>query len=174
MTDTPVTTVAAGTLPPTTQVVTASAHVSAIAKLKLEVFDVEQEIAKAWAAHEVLIVAVVSAIAGAIIGSWIFSGCAMPYSSGEDAAAHHAANTAAVAIPVASIFLHLPEVLTALVSIMGIIWYTILIYDWACKRRHIRMQIKQSADRVAVPILEQHEIDRHNDDTAHVNPPPFN
>lgn len=60
------------------------------------------------------------------------------YSAGEDAMAHHAANTAAIAIPVASVILHLPEVLTAIVSLLGIVWYGILIFDWVTKKREAR------------------------------------
>lgn len=76
--------------------------------------------------------------------------------------AHHAANTAAVAIPVASVVLHLPEILTAIVSLLGIVWYAILIFDWVSKKISTRRQLKQSADRVAVPILEErHGLDEH-------------
>lgn len=69
--------------------------------------------------------------------------------------AHHAANTAAVAIPVFSVILHLPEVLTAVVSLLGIVWYSILIYDWVMKRLQQRAQTRQSTLRVATALIEE-------------------
>lgn len=86
----------------------------------------------------------------------------MAYSPAEDAMAHHAANTAAVVVPVASVLLHLPEVLTCMVSFMGIMWYGILMFDWATKRIAQRRQMKQSAGRVRDKITEMphaHTID---------------
>jgi len=79
----------------------------------------------------------------------------MAYSPVEDAMAHHAANTAAVAIPVFSVVLHLPEILTCAVSFMGILWYGILMFDWASKRFALHRQLKQSSRRVAEPIIEE-------------------
>lgn len=79
----------------------------------------------------------------------------MAYSPAEDAMAHHAANTAAVVVPVVSVVLHLPEVLTCVVSLLGIVWYAILIWDWANKKIALHRALKQSADRVAVPIIEE-------------------
>lgn len=81
------------------------------------------------------------------------------YSPAEDAMAHHAANTAAIAIPVASVILHLPEVLTACVSFMGIVWYGILIFDWISKRRAQKRQLKESAGRVRDKITEMPHVD---------------
>lgn len=69
--------------------------------------------------------------------------------------AHHAANTAAVAIPIFSVILHLPEVLTAIVSLLGIVWYSILIYDWVVKRLQQRAQTRQSTFRVTAALIEE-------------------
>lgn len=81
-----------------------------------------------------------------------------PYSHAEDALAHHAANTAAVAIPVASVIFRLPEILTMIVSFLGIVWYGILIFDWVSRKVASHRQLKQSADRVAVPILDERHV----------------
>ena len=88
----------------------------------------------------------------------------MAYSPTEDAMAHHAANTAAVVVPLTSALLHLPEILTCLVSFMGILWYGILMYDWIVKKIQIAKQVKQSSVRVAAPILEEKHPDAHTPD----------
>lgn len=50
-------------------------------------------------------------------------------SHGSDAIAHHAANAAAIAIPVGSILLRAPEILSIVLSIVGLAWYSVLFYD---------------------------------------------
>lgn len=73
----------------------------------------------------------------------------------DDALAHHAANAAAVVIPVASVTFHLPEVITVLVGILGIIWYAILIGEKIARWRAQWKQTRQSTGRVAVKELEE-------------------
>lgn len=53
----------------------------------------------------------------------------------HDPMAHHAANLAAVVAPVASAMLSLPEVLTVVLTCMGIAWYAVLFYDRFFKRK---------------------------------------
>lgn len=49
------------------------------------------------------------------------------HSQTQEAVIHHAANAAAVAIPVGSVVFHLPEWVAVTAGILGIIWYLILI-----------------------------------------------
>lgn len=57
----------------------------------------------------------------------------------------------------AALFAHLPETLSCLVAIASLFYYYLVISDKLAQRRAVRDALKQSADRVAVPILE----DRH-------------
>lgn len=77
----------------------------------------------------------------------------------SDAAAHHAANAAAVAIPVGSVIFRLPEIVTLVVGVLGIIWYAILIAEKMTKWWQQLKQIRQSAHRVAVKDLKEHHDD---------------
>jgi hypothetical protein len=56
----------------------------------------------------------------------------------QDAVIHHSANAAAVTIPVLSAWLNAPVLLTVVTSILGIVWYCILIGEkvLAWKQRH--------------------------------------
>jgi hypothetical protein len=47
----------------------------------------------------------------------------------QDQVIHHAANFAAITIPVVSFSLNGPEAFTYITSILGIIWYLILITE---------------------------------------------
>lgn len=53
----------------------------------------------------------------------------------HDPVIHHAANIVAVVAPVTSVVLNLPEVLTVVLTIMGIAWYGVLFYDRFFKRK---------------------------------------
>lgn len=57
----------------------------------------------------------------------------------QDATIHHAANTAAIIIPLMSISLHGPEILSYTTASLGIVWYAILIGEriasWISRRR---------------------------------------
>lgn len=41
----------------------------------------------------------------------------------------HGINATVVAVPAASIWLHLPEELSILLTLVGLIWYGVLFYD---------------------------------------------
>ena len=47
----------------------------------------------------------------------------------NDQVAHHAANAAAVAVPVAAVAYHLPDYLVYSTAIAGLIWYIMLISE---------------------------------------------
>ena len=74
------------------------------------------------------------------------------YTPNEDVLAHHAANAAAVAFPVASVVLHLPEIVTVVVGILGIVWYGILIGEkimgWVKQMKQIRASSRNVAERL--------------------------
>ena len=57
----------------------------------------------------------------------------------HDHAAHHAANIAAIVIPTLSFSLNGPAVLTYTTSVLGIVWYGLLIgekiYHWTKRRK---------------------------------------
>jgi len=63
----------------------------------------------------------------------------MSQSHTQDVVVHHAANAAAVAIPVGSVVFHLPEWVAIVAGCLGIIWYMILIGEkisgWVVKAR---------------------------------------
>lgn len=48
---------------------------------------------------------------------------------GSDALAHHAANAAAIAMPLGSLVLGLSPYLTVVLTIAGLAWYGVLFYD---------------------------------------------
>lgn len=48
---------------------------------------------------------------------------------GSDAIAHHAANAAAIVLPVGSVVLHLPEIVSVILGLVGLAWYGVLFYD---------------------------------------------
>lgn len=50
----------------------------------------------------------------------------------QDHVIHHAANLAAITIPVMSISLHAPEALSYTTAGLGIAWYVILIGERVC------------------------------------------
>jgi hypothetical protein len=56
----------------------------------------------------------------------------------QDPVVHHGINAAAVLIPTVSFLLQAPPYLTVLLSLLGIVWYTILIAEklisWLRKR----------------------------------------
>lgn len=68
----------------------------------------------------------------------------MIQSHGSDAIAHHAANAAAIAIPVGSILLRAPEILSIVLSLVGLAWYSVLFYD-----RFIKAKPNVQTDRPA-------------------------
>ncbi len=73
----------------------------------------------------------------------------------QDAVIHHAANAAAVAIPAGAAVFHLPDILTIMTAIAGLLWYAILISEkvalWFRKYR----QFRQSSHRVATKLNEE-------------------
>lgn len=77
------------------------------------------------------------------------------YTPGEDAIAHHAANAAAVVFPVASVVLHLPEIVTVVVGILGIVWYAILIGEKIAGWRAQFLQIQASSRAVAERLKDE-------------------
>ena len=48
---------------------------------------------------------------------------------GSDALAHHAANVAAIAIPLGAFFLTAEPYLVIAATIAGLLWYAVLFYD---------------------------------------------
>jgi len=54
---------------------------------------------------------------------------ALPISHGSDALAHHAANAAAIAIPVGAYFLGAEPYLVLIATVAGLLWYAVLFYD---------------------------------------------
>ena len=50
-------------------------------------------------------------------------------SHGSDAVAHHAANAAAIAIPVGAYFLDAEPYLVFIATLAGLLWYAVLFYD---------------------------------------------
>lgn len=55
---------------------------------------------------------------------------------GSDALAHHAANAAALAMPLGSLVLGLSPYLTILLMVAGLAWYGVLFYDrFAAKKK---------------------------------------
>lgn len=63
----------------------------------------------------------------------------MQYTPTDDALAHHAANAAAIVIPVGAAVLQAPYNFTWVTVVLGAIWYLILIGEWAYKKyRSIR------------------------------------
>lgn len=48
--------------------------------------------------------------------------------------AQHAINGGAIVFPVASVWLHLPEVLSVILTLAGIGWYGVLFYDRFIKK----------------------------------------
>lgn len=81
------------------------------------------------------------------------------YTPGEDVIAHHAANVAAIAFPMASVVLHLPEVVTVVVGILGIIWYGILIGEKIAGWRAQFLQI-QASSRTVVERLKDEQTQK--------------
>lgn len=81
-----------------------------------------------------------------------------PYSHVDDVLAHHAANTAAVVIPVASAAFRLPEYITMAVGLAGLIWYGILIGEWIAKKRRLWIQMHDSKGRVKVVITGPNHV----------------
>lgn len=51
------------------------------------------------------------------------------YTHANDTLSHHAANVAAIAFPISSLVLHLPEALSILLMCLGVGWYGVLFYD---------------------------------------------
>lgn len=43
--------------------------------------------------------------------------------------AHHAANAAAIALPVGSVLFHLSAILSVVLTVAGLAWYGVLFYD---------------------------------------------
>lgn len=60
----------------------------------------------------------------------------------QDTAAHHAANVSAIAIPVISVSLNGPLILSYATGVLGVIWYLILIAErvnaWIQRRKAAR------------------------------------
>lgn len=82
----------------------------------------------------------------------------------QEPTAQHTVNAAALVVPLVSSALSWPEVLTIILTCLGILWYLIQMGDWAVKKCKIFIMIRQSSRRVAKPILEDHEIERKCDD----------
>ena len=61
---------------------------------------------------------------------------------GSDQIAHHAANAAAIAFPIASIMLQLPTALSIVLMILGIGWYIVLFTEkvafWRAKSQTVK------------------------------------
>lgn len=63
----------------------------------------------------------------------------------------------------AAIAAHAPEVLSCAVALASLFYYYLVITDKLAQRRAVRDALKQSADRVAIPILEDRHADTHDD-----------
>lgn len=68
------------------------------------------------------------------------------FQNAQEATIHHAANAAAVVIPVGAAVFHLPEYVTMITAGLGAIWYLILIGEWLYKKyRSFRYGVKGRA-----------------------------
>jgi hypothetical protein len=83
------------------------------------------------------------------------------HSNAQEVAIHHAANTAAIAIPVGAIAYHLPDAVVATTGLLGATWYLILIGEKIALWRAQWRQTRESANRVALILQEE----RHGDET---------
>ena len=72
------------------------------------------------------------------------------YSHAGDNLAHHAANVAAIAFPLSSVLLHLPETLSIALMVMGLAWYIILFYD--------RYQIYKQTKTITSVVTDTHTV----------------
>ena len=70
-------------------------------------------------------------------------------------ATQHTFNALPVVATFGSIVSHLPEAITVLVGLASLFYYWLVISEKLEQRKAQRDQIKQSATRVAVPILEE-------------------
>jgi hypothetical protein len=76
-------------------------------------------------------------------------------STGQEAVIHHAANTAAIAIPVGAVMFHLPEIVAIITGILGIVWYSILIVEKVASWRAQWLQIRQSSRSVVQRLKDE-------------------
>lgn len=68
---------------------------------------------------------------------------------------HHASNAAIVAVPVVSWWQHAPEIVTVGAGVMAFFYYLIFIVEKLVNWRAKWLQIRQSANRVAVAAKEK-------------------
>ncbi len=72
------------------------------------------------------------------------------YSHAGDNLAHHAANVAAIAFPLSSVLLHLPEILSIVLMCMGLAWYVVLFYD--------RYQVYKQTKTIMKVVTDTHTV----------------